>query len=201
MWKWSRNCPLGPRSPKLSVSHRQSPQGPWKGISTKSCTTFFSYHHKISSFCSHNTEFFFFSLKSLGPSLHRYNPGSQTEFMYIFNWTMNYLQNMLWVFIFLLRFIIVLNQFTLELIQMFLKPVNWKEVGISEIVSVLNLSKILGNWNFILTGHCGIWPVVLHFQLAGLMLCSLPFPFLWVMTSPGPMWQLWPITDRSKWHH
>ncbi|KAL6082788.1 hypothetical protein STEG23_003405, partial [Scotinomys teguina] len=65
------------------------------------------------------------------------------------------------------RFIIVLNQFTLELIQMFLKPVNWKEVGISEIFSDLNLSKILGNWNFILTGHCGN------------LVCGLMFPVGW----------------------
>lgn len=67
-WKWGRNCPFGSRS------QGWSPQGPWEGISTKSCTTFFSCNHTISSYCPHNTEYIYFcSLKSSGSSAHKYN--------------------------------------------------------------------------------------------------------------------------------
>lgn len=70
----------------------------------------------------------------------------------------------------------MLNQFTLELIQIFLKPVNWKEAGISEIFSGLNLSRTLGNWDFILTGHCGNLARGLMFP--GGWSDALSFPFL-----------------------
>lgn len=82
---------------------------------------------------------------------------------------------MSWVFIFLLKIIVVVNQFTLELIQMLSKTSQLEENEDIEIFSELNLSKILCIGDFAPTRCGGNLACGLMFPVAGQMLCSPTF--------------------------
>lgn len=124
---------------------------------------------------------------------------NQTQILFFYS-TVNYPQNIFWVFIFLLKIIIVVNQFTLKLIRMLSKASQLEENGDIKIFSELNPREILCVEDFALTVAVGIWPLASSFQwLVGC--CVLLLFHLWVRTLPGPWGHLWPVMVKSRWCH